>query len=48
MLIKKKYKNMEIIKGGVERHDSTQNALNYLKNKRIKNVFIHDAARPNL
>ena len=46
--IKKKYKDIEIIKGGVERHDSTQNALNYLKNKRIKNVFIHDAARPNL
>ena len=42
------YKNVDIIKGGKERHDSTQNALNYLKHKKIKNVFIHDAARPNL
>ncbi len=40
--------NIEVIKGGKERHNSTQNALNYLKNKKIKNVFIHDAARPNL
>ena len=43
-----KYKNIDVIKGGKERHNSTQNALNYLKNKKIKNVFIHDAARPNL
>ena len=42
------YKNIDVIKGGVERHNSTQKALNYLKNKKIKNVFIHDAARPNL
>ena len=42
------YKNIDIIKGGKERYNSTQNALNYLKNKKIKNVFIHDAARPNL
>ena len=42
------YKNINIIKGGNERYNSTQNALNYLKNKKIKNVFIHDAARPNL
>ena len=42
------YKNIDVIKGGKERHNSTQNALNYLKNKKIKNVFIHDAARPNL
>ncbi len=42
------YKNVEVIKGGKERHNSTQNALNYLKNKKIKNVFIHDSARPNL
>ena len=42
------YKNIDIIKGGMERHNSTQKALNYLKNKKIKNVFIHDAARPNL
>ena len=42
------YKNVELIKGGKERHDSTRNALDYLKDKKIKNVFIHDAARPNL
>ena len=42
------YKNISVIKGGKERHNSTQNALNFLKNKKIKNVFIHDAARPNL
>ncbi len=42
------YKNIEIIKGGIERQNSTKKALNYLKNKKIKNVFIHDAARPNL
>ena len=41
-------KNVNIIKGGKERHNSTQNALLFLKNKKIKNVFIHDAARPNL
>ena len=47
--IKKKYhKNIDVIKGGKERYNSTKNALNYLKNKNIKNVFIHDAARPNL
>ena len=43
-----RYKNVEVIKGGKERHNSTENALNYLKNKKIKNVFIHDSARPNL
>ena len=43
-----RYKNIDVIKGGAERHLSTQKALNYLKNKKIKNVFIHDAARPNL
>ena len=42
------HKKIDIIKGGVERYNSTQNALNYLKNKKIKNVFIHDAARPYL
>ena len=42
------YKNIDVIKGGKERHNSTHNALNFLKNKKIKNVFIHDAARPNL
>ena len=43
-----KHKNIDVIKGGKERYNSTQNALKFLKNKRIKNVFIHDAARPNL
>ena len=42
------YKNVKIIKGGKERYNSTKNALNYLKNKKVNNVFIHDAARPNL
>ena len=42
------HKKIEIIKGGTERFKSTKNALNYLKNKKIKKVFIHDAARPNL
>ena len=42
------YKNINVIKGGAERHISTQNALQYLKSKKIRNVFIHDAARPNL
>jgi len=45
---KTKYKNVDIIKGGIERHNSTENALHFLKNKKIKNVYIHDAARPNL
>ena len=45
---KTKYKSVDIIKGGIERHHSTQNALQFLKNKKIKNVYIHDAARPNL
>jgi len=40
-------KNIKIIKGGKERYQSSQNALKFLKNKKIKNVFIHDAARPN-
>ena len=42
------YKNVKIIKGGKERYNSTINALHYLKNKKVNNVFIHDAARPNL
>ena len=39
---------VSVIKGGKERHLSTLNALNFIKNKKYKNVFIHDAARPNL
>ena len=45
---KNKFKKIIFLKGGVNRHNSTQKALNYLKDKKIKNVFIHDAARPNL
>ena len=45
---KTKYKGVDIIKGGIDRHNSTENALHFLKNKKIKNVYIHDAARPNL
>ena len=42
-----KIKNVNVIKGGKERSDSSFKALKYLQNKKIKNVFIHDAARPN-
>ncbi len=42
-----KIPNVQVIKGGKERSDSSINALKYLQNKNIKNVFIHDAARPN-
>ncbi len=45
---KKKYpKIVKIIKGGKERSDSSLNALKYIKQFKPKNVFIHDAARPN-
>ena len=45
---KKKYsKLIKIIKGGKERSDSSLKALKYLKKYKPKNVFIHDAARPN-
>ncbi len=47
-LKKKKYhKSISIIKGGKERSDSSLKALKYLKRFKPKNVFIHDAARPN-
>ncbi len=42
-----KIPNVNVIKGGKERSDSSFYALKYLRNKKIKNVFIHDAARPN-
>ncbi len=46
--IKTKYtKDIIIIKGGKERSDSSLIALKYLKKYKPKNVFIHDAARPN-
>ena len=47
-LKKKKYpKLVNIIKGGEERADSSLNALKYIKKYKPKNVYIHDAARPN-
>ena len=47
-LKKKGYSKMiSIIKGGKERSDSSLIALKYLKKYKPKNVFIHDAARPN-
>ena len=42
-----KISNVHVVKGGKERFDSSFNGLKYLVNKKIKNVFIHDAARPN-
>ncbi len=42
-----KDRSIKVIKGGRERYQSSQKALNFIKNKRFKNVFIHDAARPN-
>jgi len=45
---KKHYlKKIELIKGGLERSDSSLLALKYLKKYSPKNVFIHDAARPD-
>ena len=47
-LKKKGYpKSIQIIKGGKERSDSCYNALKYVKKYKPKNIFIHDAARPN-
>ena len=46
----KKNKNsklINIIKGGKDRSDSSLNALKHIKKYKPKNVFIHDAARPN-
>ena len=45
---RKKYpKSISIIKGGKERADSSLIALRYLRKYNPKNVYIHDAARPN-
>ena len=47
-LKKKKYiKQISVIKGGRERSDSSLKALRYIKKYKPKNVYIHDAARPN-
>tara|TARA_Y100000590_G_scaffold164875_1_gene188808 strand:- start:13 stop:1125 length:1113 start_codon:yes stop_codon:yes gene_type:complete len=40
-------KKLVIIYGGKKRKDSSLKALKYLKKYKPKNVFIHDAARPN-
>ena len=45
--VKVKISNVDVIIGGKERSDSSFKALKYLQNKKINNVFIHDAARPN-
>jgi len=42
-----KNKQIAIIRGGNERYESSNKALEFIKNKKFKNVFIHDAARPN-
>ena len=47
-LKKKKYpKSVKLIKGGKERSDSSFEALKFIKKYKPKNVYIHDAARPN-
>ncbi len=45
--IKLKNNKIKIIKGGKERYISSYKALKFIKNKKFKNVFIHDAARPD-
>ena len=46
--IQKKYlSKIKVINGGKERSDSSLIALKFIKNFKIKNVLIHDAARPN-
>ena len=42
-----KHKSIKVIKGGKERYQSSLNALNYIRKKKYKNIYIHDAARPN-
>ena len=45
---KKRYPDtVKIIKGGRERSESSLIALKYLKKYKPKNIFLHDAARPN-
>jgi len=43
----KKHKKVKIVIGGSHRHVSSKNALNFVKKFNPRNVFIHDAARPN-
>ena len=40
-------KNIKIVKGGKTRDESAYKALSSIKNSGVKNVIIHDAARPN-
>ena len=44
---KLRIKNIKIIIGGNNRAESAYKGLKSIKNKNIKNVLIHDAARPN-
>ena len=45
---KLKLKNLSVLTGGNSRQESTFKALKYIhRNKKIDNVLIHDAARPN-
>ncbi len=44
---KLKINKIQFVKGGKTRADSAKNCLNYIKKYNPKNVFIHDAARPN-
>ncbi|MDB4846756.1 2-C-methyl-D-erythritol 4-phosphate cytidylyltransferase [Candidatus Pelagibacter sp.] len=44
---KLKIENIKVIIGGKTRAESAYKGLNYIKNYKIKNVMIHDAARPN-
>ena len=43
----KYFSKIKIIKGGKERSDSSLKALKYIKRFKVKNVLIHDAARPD-
>ena len=46
--IKKKYlSKIKVLKGGKERSDSSLIALKYAKRFKVRNILIHDAARPN-
>ena len=43
-----KLKNVKLVKGGINRQQSTFNALKHLKSQKgISKVLIHDVARPN-
>mgnify|MGYP001337085930 CR=1 FL=1 len=41
------HKSIKIINGGIERSDSSFLALKYINKFNVRNVLIHDAARPN-